>query len=178
MKEKRSKLCVFCFPVMGYIFSSTFCLERDLILNWKGVGHGMIFECPYPCPLPPPGATPSPETSCKHIYARTSLFHYPKRSLATPLWPEHFLVYLFALLYQRSKSSFFRLAPFYLLPLLTLVLLSPVLFFLAIVIIGLPSCVVNNCFKGHLLQRYCLDFYQICRNDPYNLSNGSGPMHI
>ena len=49
-------------------------------------------------------------------------------------------------------------------------------------IIGCPSCVINNCFKGHLLN-YWLDFDQLGRNDPYialfkNCSNGSGAMRI
>ena len=46
-----------------------------------------------------------------------------------------------------------------------------------------PSCVVNNCFKRHLLLNYSLDFDQTWQEWSYmalfnNCSNGSGPLHI
>ena len=43
---------------------------------------------------------------------------------------------------------------------------------LAIVIFGCPSCVFNNCFKGHLLN-YWLDYVALLNN----CSNGSSPLH-
>ena len=49
-------------------------------------------------------------------------------------------------------------------------------------IVGCPSCVVNNCFKGHLLN-YLVDFDKTWQDDRFmallnNHSNGSIPLHI